>query len=473
MNAAEPLPTVAEAARLLAAKEVSPVELARAALDRAERLNPVLHAFIRLTPERALAEARASEARHLAGEARGPLDGVPIAHKDIYETAGIPTTAHSRVLEGNVPARDAATVRQWAAAGAVTIGKLATHEFAWGGPSFDLPWPPARNPWDTARFTGGSSSGTGAAVAAGIVCGGTGSDTGGSIRMPAAFCGIAGIKPTYGLCSRAGVLPLAHSLDTTGPLAGTAEDCALLLQAMAGHDPEDPSSANRPAPDLLSGLAGGARGLRVGLVRHFFEEDAPTSPAVRAAVLGAAEALRGLGAEVREVKLPSLLDFNAAGWLILMAEAHAVHEPWLRTRWRDYGEFLRGRLAVAASVSAADYVQAQRRRRALCAAVAAAMRDCDLLLTAPQPAEAPPLERLTKWASFEAPNFTVPFNLTGQPAMSVRAGFGEGGMPVGAQLVGRPFEDATVLRAAHALEGATEGRARRPAIQAPAAAGGK
>ncbi len=472
MSAAEPLPTIAEAARLLAAKEVSPSELARAALDRAERLNPVLHAFIRLTPERAMAEARAAEGRHMAGEARGPLDGVPIAHKDIYETAGVPTTAHSRVLENNVPARDAATVRQWAAAGAVTVGKLATHEFAWGGPSTDLPWPPARNPWDTSRFTGGSSSGTGAAVAAGIVCGGTGSDTGGSIRMPAAFCGVAGIKPTYGLCSRAGVLPLAHSLDTTGPLAWTAEDCALLLQAMAGHDPEDPSSARRPAPtDLVSGLAEGVRGLRVGLVRHFFEEDAPASPAVRGAVLGAAEAVRALGAEVREVRLPSLLDFNAAAWLILMAEAHAVHEPWLRTRWRDYGDFLRGRLAVAAAVSAADYVQAQRRRRALCAAVAGAMRDCDLLLTASQPAEAAPLERVTKWASFEAPNFTTPFNLTGQPAMTVRAGFGEGGMPVGVQLAGRPFEDAVVLRAAHALEQATESRGRRPAVQAPAAGG--
>ena len=471
MNAAGPLPTVAEAARLLAAKQVSPVELAQAALDRAERLNPALHAFIRLTPERALAEARAAEARRMAGEARGPLDGVPVGHKDIYETAGIPTTAHSRVLEHHVPARDAATVRQWAAAGAVMIGKLATYEFAWGGPSFDLPWPPARNPWDTSRFTGGSSSGTGAAVAAGIVCGGTGSDTAGSIRMPSGFCGIAGIKPTYGLCSRAGVLPLAQSLDTPGPMAWAAEDCALLLQAMAGHDPADPSSANRPAPDLLSDLGAGVRGVRIGVVRHFFEDDAPASSAVRGAVLGAAEVLRGLGAEVREVRLPSLLDFNAVGWLILMAEAYAIHEPWLRTRFRDYGEFLRGRLAVAATLSSADYIQAQRRRRAMCAEVAAAMRDCDILLTAPQPAEARPIEQMTKWASFEGPNLTIPFNLTGQPAMTVCGGFGEGGLPVGIQFAGRPFEDATVLRAAHAFERATEWRAHRPATDAFFASG--
>lgn len=464
MSAADPLPTIAEAARLLAAKQVSPVELARAALERAERLNPKLDAFIRLTPERALAEARASEARHRAGEARGLLDGIPIAHKDIYETAGIPTTGHSRVLEDYVPTRDAATVRQWAVAGAVTVGKLATHEFAWGGPSMDLPWPPARNPWDPTRFTGGSSSGTGAAVAAGIICGGTGSDTAGSIRMPAAFSGVAGIKPTYGLCSRAGVLPLAHSLDTTGPLAWTAEDCALLLQAMAGHDPEDPSSAARPAPDLLSGLSEGVRGLRIGVVRHFFEEDAPASAAVRTAVLDCAEVLRGLGAEVREVRIPSLLDFNAAGWLILMSEAYAVHEEWLRTRYRDYGEVLRERLAVAATVSAVDYLQAQRRRRTMAAAVAEVMRDCDLLLTASQPAEARPLEQMTKWASFEAPNFTIPFNLTGQPAMTVCGGFGEGDLPVGVQLVGRPFEDATVLKAAHAFERATEWRNRRPKL---------
>jgi Asp-tRNA(Asn)/Glu-tRNA(Gln) amidotransferase A subunit family amidase len=284
----------------------------------------------------------------------------------------------------------------------VTGGKLATHEFAWVGPSTDLPRPPARNPWDTARFTGGFSCGTGAVVAAGIVCGGTGSDTGGSVWMPAAFRGVAGIKPTY------------------GP--------------------------------------------RIGLVRHFFEEDAPAGPGVRAGVLGAAERLRALGAEVREMRLPSLSDFNAAAWLILMAEAHAVHEPWLRTRWRDYGGVLRGRLATAASVTAADHVQAQRRHRALCAAVAEAMREWDLLLTASEPAEAPLLDRAAKWASFEAPNFTTPFKLTGQPAMALRAGFGEGGPTVGVQIAGRPFEDALVLRAAHALERATEGRDRRPAV---------
>jgi aspartyl-tRNA(Asn)/glutamyl-tRNA(Gln) amidotransferase subunit A len=464
VNPAQPLPTIAEAAKLLAAKQASPVELARAALERAEALNPKLNAFIRLTPERAMAEARAAEARQMAGTRAGALDGVPVAHKDIYETAGIPSTAHSRILEHHIPARDAATVRQWAAAGAVTVGKLATHEFAWGGPSFDLFSPPARNPWDLSRFTGGSSSGTGAALAAGIVCGATGSDTGGSIRGPGSFCGVAGIKPSFGLCSRVGVLPLAYSLDTTGPLAWTAEDCAILLQAMAGHDPEDPSSVNRPAPDLLGGLNDGVRGLRIGLVRHWFEEDAPVSAAVSAGVLGAAQVLAGLGAEVTEIRLPPLVDFNAANAVILMTEALAVHEPWLRTRYHEYGEILRKRLALAATLSSADYVQAQRKRRALSAAVGAAMRDCDLLVTACQLAEAPPIEAMTVWSSFEAPNFTTPFNITGQPAMVVCSGFGAGGLPVAVQIAGRPFEDATVLRAAHAFERATGFRTRRPAL---------
>ncbi len=458
------IPTIAEAARRIAAKQISPVELAKDRLARAEALNPELHAFIRFTPELAAEQARAAEARQMAGTLKGPLDGIPIGHKDIYETAGIPTTGHSRVLEHHVPKRDAAAVRAWAGAGAVMLGKLATHEFAWGGPSFDLPWPPARNPWDTSRFTAGSSSGTGAAVAAGIVFGGTGSDTGGSIRGPAALCGTAGIKPTYGLCSRVGVLPLSHSLDTVGPLAWTVEDCALLLDALTGYDPADPSSANRPKPDLISGLGNGVKGLRIGVIRHFHETDWKVSPGVAAGIAHVAQTLEDLGAMVAEVSLPPLQDFNAAGWLILAADAFAVHEPWLRTKYRDYGEILRERLALAATISAADYLQAQRRRRELCDAVAKAMEGCDLLLTAAQPAEAPPITAPGKWSSFEVANFTIPFNLTGQPALTVCAGFGEKGLPVGAQLIGRPFEDATVLRAGHAYEQATAWRARRPAL---------
>lgn len=456
--------TIAEAARLIASRAVSPVELARAALARAELLQPTLHAFIRLTPERALAEARAAEARQMAGQLRGPLDGIPIAHKDIFETAGIPTTAHSRILEHHVPARDATAVERWAEAGAVLIGKLATHEFAWGGPSFDLPWPPARNPWDPSRFTAGSSSGTGAAVAAGIVLGGTGSDTGGSIRGPASLCGIAGIKPTYGLVSRRGVIPLAHSLDTVGPMAWTAEDCALLLQPLLGHDPEDPSCLDRPPADVVSSLGDGVRALRVGVVRHFHETDMPVSPAIAAAVETAARTLAAEGAVVRDIRLPSLYDFNACGWLVMGPEAFSVHADRLATRFREYGEILRERLVLCGLISTADHLAAQRRRRVLAAAVAEAMRDCDLLLCAAAASEAPPIEAVPKFAGLETLNLTYPFNLTGQPAMVVCAGFGEGGLPVGVQIAGRPFEDALVLRAGHALEQALGTRERRPAL---------
>jgi aspartyl-tRNA(Asn)/glutamyl-tRNA(Gln) amidotransferase subunit A len=459
-------PTIAGAARDIAAKRISPVELMQDHLARSEKLNPTLHAFIRFTPEIALEQARAAEARQMAGALRGPLDGIPIAHKDIYETAGVATTGHSRVLEHHVPKTDSAVVRRWREAGAVMLGKLATHEFAWGGPSFDLPWPPARNPWNTECFTGGSSSGTGAAIAAGMILGGTGSDTGGSIRAPASLCGTAGIKPSYGLCSRTGVLPLSQSLDTTGPLAWTVEDCALLLDAMTGHDPADPSSANRPRPDLLSGLNGGVKGLRIGVIRHFHEDDCKVSAGMAAGIQHLTSTLAAQGAEIRDVKLPPMADFNAAGWLILAADAYAVHDAWLREKYRAYGEFLRERLALASTITAGDYIQAQRRRRELCEAVAAAMKDCDLLVTAAQPGEARPIHQMTKWASFEVPTFTMPFNVTGQPALSVCTGFGAGGLPVGAQIIGRPFEDATVLRAGQAYELAAGWRAQRPALAA-------
>src|SRR5437016_1093485 len=242
--AAPAIPTIAEAAKRIAAKQLSPVELTRACLDRVRALDDRLHAFVHLTEERALAEAREAERAIMAGASKGPLHGIPIGLKDIVDTKGIPTTCGSKILQDNIPDTDAACAESLAEAGTVLIGKTTTHEFADGGPSFDLPKPPARNPWNTDHFTAGSSSGTGAAVAAGLILGGIGTDTGGSIRGPAALCGIAGIKPTYGLVSRAGVAPAAFSLDHIGPMAWTAEDCALMLQALAGHDPRDPASAS-------------------------------------------------------------------------------------------------------------------------------------------------------------------------------------------------------------------------------------
>jgi aspartyl-tRNA(Asn)/glutamyl-tRNA(Gln) amidotransferase subunit A len=459
--------TIAEASRLIADKKLSPVELTQACLDRIKALDETLHAFLLVTPERAMTDARAAEARIAGGQSRGKLDGIPIAHKDIYNTAGIRTTAHSRLLQDNVPASDATVVRKWDAAGTAMLGKLATHEFAMGGPSFDLPWPPARNPWNPAHFTSGSSSGTGAAVAAGMILGGTGSDTGGSIRGPAALCGLAGIKPTYGLCSRAGVLPLSFTMDHTGPLAWTAEDCALLLQAMAGHDSADPASADRPVADFTADLNKGVKGLRVGVVRHFFEDDHPVGEATRQHIAQALDVFAHLGAEVREVTLSPLAEWNACGWVILTSEAYAVHEPWLKTRFNDYGELLRDRLALGGMIHAGHYVQALRRRRTLCLELQAAMADVDLLVSASQPTEAPLIDSVPKWAMLEKPSLTIPFNLTGSPAMSICTGFGAGGLPVSMQLIGRPFEDATVLRAAHAYEVATEWRRHRPALAMP------
>jgi len=460
------IPTIAQAARLIATKKLSPVELAKTHLDRIGRLDPQLNAFLVVTEERALADAKAAEARQMSGSLRGRLDGIPIAHKDIYNTAGIRTTAHSKLLEDNVPARDARTVAKWAEAGTVMLGKLSTHEFAFGGPSFDLPWPPARNPWNREHFTAGSSSGTGAAVAAGLIMGGTGSDTGGSIRGPAALCGIAGIKPTYGLCSRVGVLPLAYSLDHAGPMAWTAEDCALLLQGMAGHDPEDPASADRATPDFSAELGKGAKGLRIGVVRHFFETDNRASDATRAGIDGALDFFRKEGAEVRDITLSPMIEYFAVGWLIMITEAFALHGPWLRERFTDYSEMLRDRVALGAMLTGPDIVQATRRRRVLCREMAEAMADLDVIVMASAPAEAPRLDNVPKWSGIEKPSFTMPCNVTGFPAISICAGFGEGGLPVSVQLAGKPFTEPTLLRAAHAYETAMPWRAKRPAMAA-------
>jgi aspartyl-tRNA(Asn)/glutamyl-tRNA(Gln) amidotransferase subunit A len=460
----DPLLTIAEASRLIAEKKLSPIELTQACLDRARQFDDALHAFILPTPERAMADARAAEARIMAGESHGKLDGIPIAHKDIYNTAGIRTTGHSRLLEDNVPERDAMVVRKWAEAGTVMMGKLSTHEFAMGGPSFDLPWPPARNPWNPDHFTGGSSSGTGAAVAAGLILGGTGSDTGGSIRGPAALCGIAGIKPTYGLVSRTGVLPLSFSMDHAGPLAWTVEDCALLLEAMAGYDPTDPASIDGPVLDFTAGIGKSVKGLRIGVVRHFFETDNPVSTATLQGVNHALDVFEHLGAEISDVTLSSLYDYHACGSVILTAEAYAVHEPWLKTRFNDYGELFRDRLAFGGFIRATDYVQALRRRRVLCEELKTAMSGIDILVSASQATEAPLIAEVPKWGSMEKPSLTMPFNLTGYPAMSVCSGFGAGGLPVCVQLIAKPFQEPILFQAGHAYETAIASRGRRPML---------
>src|SRR4051794_264478 len=417
--------TIAEAAKLIEQRELSPVELVDSRLARIEKLDGQLHSFIRVLADQARTEARAAETEIAAGKYRGPLHGIPIGLKDIYETAGVPTTGHSKVMQDHVPKADAFSVARLRAAGAVVVGKLATHEFAFGGPSFDLPWPPARNPWDTTRFTGGSSSGTGAAVAAGLVLGGTGSDTGGSIRGPAAYCGLAGIKPTYGLISRAGILPPGFSLDHAGPMAWTAEDCAILLQVMAGHDRADPASADRPIQDYRAALQAGVKGLRIGIIRHFYERDNEANAATGQAIDAAAQKFAELGCSVREVTLSPLDDWASCGVLMMLAEAYTIHEHNLQQRFTDYGEIFRDRMVLAGLITAADYIQALRRRRELVAELDRAMADLDLVMTAAAPSEAPRIEEVGKFAIMERPSLTMPFNVSGSPAMSVCCGYTE------------------------------------------------
>jgi aspartyl-tRNA(Asn)/glutamyl-tRNA(Gln) amidotransferase subunit A len=457
---------IAEAGALFRAKKLSPVELVRDCLARIARLDPQLHAFVAVTEKRALTDARHAEARLMRGEPRGPLDGIPFAHKDIIGTAGIATTCCSRILQGNVPAADAPAAARLAAAGTVLLGKLTTHEFALGGPSFDLFSPPARNPWDTGRFTGGSSSGSGAALAAGMVMGATGSDTLGSIRGPAALCGITGHKPTYGLVGRSGVFPLAQSLDHVGPMARSAADCALLLEAMAGADPADPASSGRDAQGVVSGLAQGVKGLRIGVVRHFHETDNRGTPAVLENLEAALAVFRGLGAVVADVTLSPLADWHAAAATIMVAEAHAIHAPWLRTRFDEYGALFRERVVLGAAISSEDYLTAQRRRLALCAEMDRAFAAHDVLITLAQPGEAPPIHDARRWGVFELGSFAAPFNVTGGPSVALGTGFGEGGMPTGMQIAGPPFADARVLRAAHAYQQATDWHRRWPALAA-------
>jgi aspartyl-tRNA(Asn)/glutamyl-tRNA(Gln) amidotransferase subunit A len=456
--------TIADAARLIAQRQLSPVELTTALIRRTEALDPQLNAYLLLTADRALDRAREAEREIMARHYRGPMHGIPFALKDIYATAGIRTTGHSRICLNTVPSADATTVRKLYEAGAVLTGKLATHEFAHGGPSFDLPWPPARNPWNREHFTGGSSSGSGAAVAAGLVPAALGSDTGGSIRGPAALCGIVGLKPTYGLVSRSGVYANSFSFDHAGPMTWTVEDCAIMLRAIAGHDPKDPASATRPVPDYRTALTGDIKGLRIGVVRHLHEDDCAVTQEVSAALEEAFTVLRSLGATLGEVRLRPAQDYYDVKVTIAESELLAVHEQALRTRPSDFGEDFLGRVLPAVLISGRDYVQAQRERRRMLAEMAPVYADFDVLVTATAGAPAP---RLGTWRTIEfwkRASLTTPFNVTGGPALAQCIGLSAGGMPLSMQVVGRPFDDATVLRVAHAYEKATPWRARRPQL---------
>lgn len=457
--------TIAQGAALIARRAISPVEWTRALLDRIAALDGQLNAFLQVTGELAIARARDAEREITAGRLRGPLHGVPFALKDLFDTAGIPTTAQSRIAIDRVPTVDAEVTSRLHEAGAVLVGKLAMHEFAHGGPSLDIPWPPARNPWNPMHFAGSSSSGSAVAVAAGFVPATMGTDTGGSIRIPAGLCGIAGLKPTYGLVSRRGVIPCAPSLDHCGPMAWTSEDCALLLQATAGHDSADPSSSRAPVADYPAQLNRGLRGLRIGVVRHFWESDLPMPDDAVAATEAALDVLRQLGAKLDDVTLRPLQDYSDVRIILQEPEVFALHHSDLATRPGDYGRDFLGRALFACALGSHVYVQAGRERRKMVCQMAASLNDRDALVTiGPGPAPRFDAERTFGFifGLWGKPNLTSPFSVTGFPALNVCSGYSASGLPLSIQIVGRPFEDGLVLRVGHAYEHATTWRSRRP-----------
>jgi aspartyl-tRNA(Asn)/glutamyl-tRNA(Gln) amidotransferase subunit A len=456
--------SVSKAAEAIAAKEVSPVELMQALLSRVEKLDPRLNAFIRVDGDQALAAAQAAETEIMAGHSRGPLHGVPVGIKDIIDVAGLPTTCHSKVLKDNMATADAVCVNKLRGAGAIVMGKLSTHEFAIGGPSFDLPWPPARNPWNPNHHPGGSSSGSGSGVAAGLFPMALGTDTGGSVRNPASCCGIVGLKPTYGLVSRRGVFPLSFTLDHIGPMTRTVADNALMLETIAGHDPLDPGSAPSKIGHYGAALERGVRGLRIGFVRHFHEVDTPATPEVTAALQHVALTLQMAGAEVRDVTLPTLGEFGAVNRVILQSEAWSIHSKWLRERPGDYGLFGRRRLMAGAFMSSGDYVLAQRRRREMIAAVEDAFREVDVLLCASSMDPACRIDDTPEVERTYPRQARTPFNTTGHPALAMMSGLSSGGLPLSVQFVGRYFDEATVYQVARAWEQAAGTDRKHPPI---------
>lgn len=453
--------TIAEASRLIASRELSPVELTEACLGRIEAIDNQLDSFVTVTAERARAEAKAAEQTIIASGPRSRLHGIPYCLKDIFDTAGIRTTAMSKLLADNVPTRDSRCQEKLAAAGGVLLGKNATWEFAHGGPSWDILFPPARNPWDRTCSPAGSSSGSAAAVAAGFAPGTLGSDTGGSIRGPAAACGIAGLKPTYGLVSRRGVLPNCFSQDHAGPLAWTSEDVAILLQAIAGHDPDDPGSADVAVPDYSAALTGSVGGLVIGVPMAWLEQEAPPSPTTMAAFEAALAVFRGMGASVRPVTLPPIEQFDDVKKTIAIAELFTIHSADLRTRPELFGASLRYRIIAGGLVRAEDYIQAMRLRTDLARSLQTVLSTVDVLML-PTAEPAGKLEPVPHASLFTRPSLTAAFNVGGNPALSVCSGFDARGLPFSLQIVGRLFDEPTVLCAGDAYEKATPWRSRRP-----------
>ena len=441
---------LSEASRLIATKALSPVDYTRALLDRIAALDPVLNAFLAVTAEQAMNEAKAAEAEIAAGHDRGPMHGLPYATKDIFDVAGMATPCHSKLRTGHRAASDAFVIDKLRKAGAILLGKTALHEFAIGGPAFDLPWPPARNPWDRTLHPGGSSSGSGAALAAGLTPAALGTDTGGSIRNPATCCGIVGMKPTYGAVSVAGVFPLSFSLDHVGPMTRTVEDNALLFSCIAGPDPDDHLNTQREAPDCLKDLKRGIKGLRIGVIDHFYLTDSPGDDEQIRGIESAIGVLRKLGADVRTVKVSPLAVWSDCYRVIQPSEAFAVHKADLQNPPEDYAELTRSKLLPGAFIPASTYVQAQQQRRALCVEMNEAMRGLDAVVTLSAMTLPTRIDDAEATANFYDKQCRMAFNLTGTPAISVPTGLSKTRIPLAMQIAGHAFEEPMVYRIAQA-----------------------
>ena len=457
-----------ELGRLIESRQVSPVEVVQAHLERIGATEAVLNSFITRPGEESLQAARQAETEILAGQHRGVLHGVPVGLKDLYYVKGMPNTSGSRIFDDFVPDYDGASAASLKEAGAILMGKLNLHQFAFGPTGHNADYGHMHNPWDVERVAGGSSGGSGSAAAAGQCAITLGTDTGGSIRIPSALCGLAGLKPTYGRVSRFGLVSLSWSLDHPGPMARTVEDCAAALQVLAGYDPRDPASADEPVPDYMEELSEDLRGLRVGVPREYFE--VPVDAGVERLTRAALETLEGLGAEVVEVSWPMYHRSADISKIILYAEAAAYHRELLVRRGKEYDPSVRWRFESGLFISGPDYLRALRHRREYTESARELFESVDILAGPMEPVVAPPIEADSIEVNGEQvgvipalTQYTRPFNLTGYPALTAPCGFVEG-MPVGLQLAARPFEEGTALRAGYAYQQATEWHKRRPGV---------
>jgi aspartyl-tRNA(Asn)/glutamyl-tRNA(Gln) amidotransferase subunit A len=460
---------IASLSALIRERKVSPVEVIDATLARIAEVDTKLNSFITVTADRARESARRAEREIMAGAYRGPLHGIPVALKDLFATEGVVTTNGSKIFKDSVPRVDATVAKKLADAGAILVGKNNMHEFAMGSTTNNPHFGTCHNPWNLDHIPGGSSGGSGAAVAASLCLGSIGSDTGGSVRGPACQCGVVGLKPTYGLVSRQGVFPLSWSLDHAGPIAKSVEDVALLLGAIAGYDPADPSSASVDVPDYRARLDGNIRGLRVGVPREYYFQR--STEEVERIVREAINVLSAQGATIVDVSLPHIEQAPAAALAIISVEAADIHAEWLRTRPEDYGADVLPRLQMGALFRGIDYIRAQRIRTLVQREFSEVMDRVDVFVSPNNPVPPPRIDQQMiefrgreVWVMSLMPSLTIPHNMSGYPAITVPCGFSASGVPVGLQIAGRAFDEVTVFRTAYAYEQATEWHHRRPNI---------